>query len=179
MTGGNVERVNPHKLMDVFAQSSRNQVIATNVEAQVKIHKGLRFRNELDEDLSTDKTILTRKFGNVTKESVFTFEYGLKSIKELLQFEDINMAEIKKFTFQTQISFNKLDGSKWLRVITSQLEVCNEREEVQKKADYEILSFNCMTRASNIARTGDLTKAQSIMKGFKRGMRKNISTQEH
>ena len=36
-----------------------------------------------------------------------------------------------------------------------------------------------MTRASNIARTGNLTKAQSIMKGFKRGMRKNISTQEH
>ena len=26
MTGGNVERVDPHKLMDVFAQSSRNQV---------------------------------------------------------------------------------------------------------------------------------------------------------
>ena len=92
--------------------------------------------------------------------------------------DDVDMAAIKKFTFQTQISYNLLDGSKWLRVITRQQEVCNEREEVQKKADYEILSFNCMTRATNIARTGDLSQAQSIMKGFKRGMRKNITNEE-
>jgi len=80
MTGGDVERVNPATLTGNFASLLSMPVIATNVEAKVKIHKGLRFRNELDKDVSDDKTILARKFGNVTAESVFTFEYGLKPI---------------------------------------------------------------------------------------------------
>ena len=49
-----------------FANMLSVPVIATNVEAKVKIHKGLQFRNELGKDVSDDKTILARKFGNVT-----------------------------------------------------------------------------------------------------------------
>ena len=56
------------------------KAIATKVEAKVKLHKGLQFRNELEADLSQEKTILTRRFGNVTTESMFTFEYGMKPI---------------------------------------------------------------------------------------------------
>ena len=59
-------------------------VIATNVNAKVKIHKGLQFRNEIEKDISEDKTTLAKQFGNVTAESVFTFEYGLKPISQLL-----------------------------------------------------------------------------------------------
>ena len=92
MTGGSVERVNPLNLLTTFNQSSKNPVLASNVEAKVKIHKGLQFRNELEKDLSPDKTTLTKKLGNVTKDSAFTFEYGLKPIKELLMMEDIDMA---------------------------------------------------------------------------------------
>lgn len=55
-------------------------VIATNVEAKVKLHKGLQFRNELATDLSEDKSLLARRFGNTTAETVFTFEYGMKPI---------------------------------------------------------------------------------------------------
>ena len=108
----------------------RLPVIATNVEAKVKIHKGLRFRNELDRDVSDDKTILAKKFGNVTADSVFTFEYGLKAISELLEMEDVDMTQIQNFPFQAQISYTALDGSKCLRVITKQQEVCNERKAV-------------------------------------------------
>jgi len=105
-------------------------VIATNVEAKVKIHKGLQFRNELDKDVTDDKTLLVKQFGNVTAESIFTFEYGLKPISELLKMEDLDITEIKNFPFQAQISYTALDGSKCLRVITKQQEVCNEREVV-------------------------------------------------
>ena len=69
------------------------------------------------------------------------------------------MTEITHFPFQTQISYTALDGSKYLRVITQQQQVCNEREVVQKEADYDMLSYNCMQRATNIARAGDLGKA--------------------
>ena len=93
-------------------------VIATKVETKVKLHKGLQFRNELDANLSQDKSILVRQFGNVTAESMFTFEYGLKPISQLVLMEDIDMMQIKSFPFQTQISYTSLDGSKCLRVIT-------------------------------------------------------------
>jgi len=93
-------------------------VIATKVESRVKLHKGLQFRNELDENISDDKTILAKKFGNVTAETVFTFEYGIKPIEELLKFEDLDMTKLTHLPFQTQIEYTALDGSKCLRVIT-------------------------------------------------------------
>ena len=80
LSGGQIEQVNPNELSGDFAAILAQKAIATKVEAKVKIHKGLQFRNELETDLSDDKTILTRRFGNVTTESMFTFEYGMKAI---------------------------------------------------------------------------------------------------
>ena len=77
------------------------KVLATNVDAKVKLHQGLQFRNELAEDLSEDKSLLARRFGNTTSETVFTFEYGMKQIAQLLEMEDLDMATITHFPFQT------------------------------------------------------------------------------
>ena len=74
-------------------------VIATKVESRVKLHKGLQFRNELQENLSEDRTILGRKFGNVTAETVFTFEYGMKPISELLNYDDLDMTKLTHLPF--------------------------------------------------------------------------------
>lgn len=60
MTGGNVERVNPTKLTENFANILAKPVIATNVVTKVKIHKGLMFRNEPEANVSEDKTMMTR-----------------------------------------------------------------------------------------------------------------------
>lgn len=99
LTGGNVERVNPTTLTQDFANMLSVPVIATNVDAKVKLHKGLQFRNELATDLSEDRTLLARKFGNATAETIFTFEYGLKPISELLDMEDLDMDAITHFPF--------------------------------------------------------------------------------
>ena len=99
LTGGNVERVNPTTLSQQFANMLSVPVIATNVESRVKLHKGLQFRNELMENLSDDKSILGKKFGNVTAETMFTFEYGMKPISELLNMEDLDMTTITHFPF--------------------------------------------------------------------------------
>lgn len=106
-------------------------VIATNVETRVKLHKGLQFRNELQANLSDDKTILGKRLGNVTADTVFTFEYGMKPISELLNMEDLDMTKITHFPFQSQIEYTALDGSKCLRVISKKLEVTGERDEVE------------------------------------------------
>lgn len=80
--------------MQDFANMLSIPVIATNVDAKVKLHMGLQFRNELPEDLSEDKSLLARRFGNTTAETVFTFEYGMKPISQLLEMEDLDMAAI-------------------------------------------------------------------------------------
>ena len=41
-----------------------------------------------------------------------------------------------------------------------------------------MLSYNCMQKGTAMARAGNLHKAQAIMKGFKRGMNKNIINNE-
>lgn len=135
LTGGNVERVNPTTLTQEFGNMLSQPVIASNVETKVKLHKGLRFRNELPEFLSDDKSLYAKRFGNVTAETFFTFEYGMKEISELLEMEDIDMTKITHFPFQAQIEYTALDGSKCLRVITKQLEVTGEREEVEANAN--------------------------------------------
>lgn len=66
----------------------------------MKLHKGLEFRNEVAEAMNADKTILTRELGNVTEDTDVTFEYKLKSIKELVKMEDIDLTKIKFFPFQ-------------------------------------------------------------------------------
>jgi len=130
LSGGQIEQVNPEEMQQDFAAILSQKAIATKVETKVKLHKGLQFRNELEQDLSEDKTILTRRFGNVTTESMFTFEYGLKPISELLAMADLDMATITHFPFQTQIKYTALNGDKCMRVITQKLEVSSEREEL-------------------------------------------------
>ena len=73
--------------------------MATNVITKVKLHKGLEFRNEDPLNLSEDKTLMVRDLGNVTEETEITFEYRLKSIKELVKMEDIDLSQIKSFPF--------------------------------------------------------------------------------
>lgn len=99
LTGGNIERVDPISLTKTFANSLSAPIIASNVVAKVKLHKGLMFRNELDTSLSEDKTILVRDIGNVTKDYEITFEYTLKAIKELVAMEDLDLTTMKSFPF--------------------------------------------------------------------------------
>ena len=148
LTGGKVERVDPTTLTQDFANMLSVKVIATNVDAKVKLHKGLQFRNELAEDLSEDKSLLARRFGNTTAETVFTFEYGMKPINQLLAMEDLDMTTITHFPFQTQIKFTALDGSKCLRVITKQMEVSGEREELNQNVNANLLQKNCVMKGT-------------------------------
>ena len=124
------------------------KAIATKVVVSVQLHKDLQFRNELDSDLSSNKTLLTRRFGNVTTDSMFTFDYGMKPISELLAMADIDMATVTHFPFQTQIKYTALDGSKCLRVISKQMEVSNEREELTAQADPEMMQQNVMMQGA-------------------------------
>tara|TARA_B110001450_G_C17209684_1_gene314905 strand:- start:144 stop:443 length:300 start_codon:yes stop_codon:yes gene_type:complete len=97
------------------------------------------FRNELDQALSEDKTLMVKDIGNVAADYEITFEYTLKAIKDLIKMEDIDLTSMKSFPFQTQITYKALDGSKCIRVITELLDISNERQDLEKEADFDLL----------------------------------------
>jgi chemotaxis protein CheY-P-specific phosphatase CheC len=94
LTGGDVELVDPKDLINNFSNMLSVQTLATNVTLKVKLHKGLEFRNQDPINLSEDKTILARQLGNVNEETEVTFEYRMKSVKELLKMVDLDMTKI-------------------------------------------------------------------------------------
>jgi hypothetical protein len=58
--------------------------------------------------------------------------------------DDIDLSQIKNFPFQTQITYTALDGSKCVRVITELQSISNDRAEVEKQANYNILGQNAI-----------------------------------
>jgi len=99
--------------------------------------------------------LLARSFGNVTEQNVFTFEYTLKPISELVAMKDLKLEEVKSFPFQCLISYTSLDGARHLRVITKQMNVSNDRDELERKADFNLMAENAMQKGSAMAARGD------------------------
>lgn len=110
----------------------------------MKLHKGLEFRNEDPINLSEDKTLMARELGNVTEETEITFEYRLKSLKDLVKMEDMDLSKIKSFPFQAQITYHALDGSKCVRIISNQQDISSDRDNLEKNANFGILSTNAI-----------------------------------
>ena len=144
LTGGEVELVDPKDLIGNFSNILGIQTIATNVTVKVKLHKGLEFRNQDPVNLSDDKTILARNLGSVNEETEVTFEYRMKSVKELIKMVDLDMTKLKSLPFQSQITYTALDGSRCVRVITNTLEISSDKEELEKKADFSVLGLNAV-----------------------------------
>ncbi len=93
-------------------------IIATNVVVKVQLHQALTFRNELL--LGENQSILIKDMGNVTADDVFTIEYDLKKIKELVQLPDFSFEEDYCFPFQVQIEYTAPNGNRYMRIITKQ-----------------------------------------------------------
>ena len=85
--------------------------------------------------------------------------------------EDMDLTKIDRFPFQTQITYKALDGSKCIRVITSEQKVSNEREELERQADYEMLGQNAIQQGARLAKAGHHRFAQAYAKNWGRKMK--------
>ncbi|CDW75118.1 type a von willebrand factor domain-containing protein [Stylonychia lemnae] len=166
ITGGQIERVDPMELRSNFQDFLAKSVLATKVELKVKLHKGLEFRNEIDQNLSCNKTVLTKEFGNVNEDTDVTFEYKVKGIKELIKIQDLDLTQLNRLPFQAQIYFTALDGARCVRVISCQTEISNDKQELEKNANFEILGLNAIQQSSKLARQGDYKQAQVAAKAW-------------
>jgi hypothetical protein len=128
------------------------QVLATQVSLKVKLHKCVEFRNEEENLLSNDKTVLTKDIGNVTRDTEVTFEYRMKPVKELLEMPDIDLEALKKLPVQAQIHYVAKDGAKCIRVLTLNINVSNDRQDLEKNADYDMMGLHATKVTSKYAR---------------------------
>lgn len=99
MTNGEIERVDANDIAANFKDFLSRPVLATQVKLIVKLHKGLEFRNELEQNLSLQSTTLTKDFGNVNEDTDVCFEYQMKPLRELLRIKEVD------FSLLTQIPF--------------------------------------------------------------------------
>lgn len=128
--------MDPEDISSKFANILADEVTGTNASIKVQLHKALKFKNE-EEGLNAEKDLLSRFLGNTTVKTTATFEYGLKSKKQVG--EDFNLDEQKQFPFQVRIEYTSLKGDKVLRVLTKMTEATKEKKEAERHAKVNIM----------------------------------------
>lgn len=65
-----------------------------------------------------------------------------------------------------------------MRIISNQQDISNDRDALEKNANFGILSTNAIQQSSKLAKKGQMVEAQVIAKTWKRRMRQQISSEE-
>ena len=71
-----------------------------------------------------------------------------------------------------------MDGSKCIRIISNLQQISNDRDELEKNANYEILSTNAIQQSSKLAKAGQMREAQAYAKSWNRRMRSQMNNEE-
>lgn len=61
-TGGEVERVDPRNIANNFQSILTNPIIATGCMATIFLHKGLMFKNEVDDEYEVRKNNISKLY---------------------------------------------------------------------------------------------------------------------
>ena len=194
ITNGNLRRINPLNLADKFSGIIENESVATNCQATMLLHPGLKFHDTIeaaqvnlddileddgdkdkkkakklekikedkdkdddkkddkkddkneddDDDESADKinegrTIYkisksAQDVGNVFEGSRIFFEYVINKEKKS------KFKLLKSLPFQTQISYQKKDGTKMMRVISQTKEVTFDKQKVRNNLNFNVMA---------------------------------------
>jgi len=152
-TGGVIDIVDPLNITNQFTNIISSNFIATNASVTFVLHKDLFVQEDGNESgkLNTTENRAVRDVGNVTDTTELAFKYGVKP--EVLNISD-------KLPFQTQIYYTKLDGSKYVRVITLVQQTTTDRKKAEEEANVEILAAAAVQKGARLAQEGDYTKAR-------------------
>jgi len=174
-TGGEIIRVKCDNILQEFSNLLQNDIVATNVKVKVKLHKTMKFRNEDIINIKHEGSTLIKDIGNATKESEMYIEYCFKKSEEIAKY-GIEIDKLSKVPFQTLIDYTNSNGDKCLRVVTKTQEISSEKEVIQEKANFNIISVNAMQKSSKLAQEGQFRIAQSNALAWKKMMKNAPST---
>ena len=161
LSGGEIIRVNPSQILEGFNDLLENNVIASDVEVRLNLNKCMTFRDEEKINLINDDSTYYKKIGNVVRETETYHELKFKSSIKLAEYKEINFELLKNLIFQVEIKFKKTDGKRYIRVITNNLEVSDNKEEVNKQAKMNIISTLQSRKSAKLAGQGNLLHAQA------------------
>lgn len=88
------------------------------------IHKSLRFRDEVEAEVSEDGSIYKRSLGNVTVKTKTTFEFERKNDEDIKKL-NLDIDELKQVPYQSIIYYTTDEGHRFMRVISSQKQCVN------------------------------------------------------
>ena len=160
-SGGEIIRVNPNEILDGFNDLLENKTIATDVQMKINLNKCMTFRDQDKKDLTNDFSSLSKKLGNVTRETENYYELKFKHASKLAEMNEIDFDQLKNLIFQTEILYKNVKGGKYIRVITKNLIVSDNKEEINKVANMNIVSTLQIQKSAKLAGKGDLMAAQA------------------
>jgi hypothetical protein len=185
ITEGEVEKVAPMDLAKNFATALENPVVATKTQVKMFLHRGLTFRdtetvvdtNEKNDGENgkkqTNETFMVRDIGNVTEDTDTSFEFNARPAKQL---KELGCANIKELPFQVQITYQRLDGSTYVRIITNVQKTTKEIEIANKYADYSMMASHAEQSCSRMAKRGDYTGSKGAARGWNKFFSKHEAT---
>ena len=172
-SGGEIIRVNPNAILDGFNDLLENEAIASEVELRMNLNKCLTFRDQEEKDLSNDGSTIYQKLGNVAKETETYYEIKFKKAMKLAEMKDINFEELKNLIFQIEITYRNRIGGKYVRVITKNMKVSDNKEEVEKQANYDIITACEIQKSAKLAGQGLYREAQAQAHVARKYLKKN------
>eukprot|EP01083_Nonionella_stella_P114261 337626_1 len=188
VTNGNLRRINPLNLTEKFSGILDAEIIATSTTATMWLHPGLKFVDTVTQlqnlnpfedavqpqDKEEEETVPSSQqdIGNVLDDTTIFFEYALnKKVIANHDFEDL-----KELPFQVHITYDKLDGTKMLRVITQEKEVTYNRDKVRENLDYAVLSQYGTRVTTKLCDVGDYEASRAFTNANTRYLHKNASS---
>ncbi len=193
-TSGEVERVDPRYLFFLilapflhpirslaknFQSILTNPIIATGCMATIFLHKGLMFKNEVDDELEVciglistvlltylqaDENLLRKDLGNVTADTECTFSYAFrpKSQIDLTGINEVPFQVILFFLYlqkplinpnlQVQLVYTKLNGMQLVRVATASIQLTEDRTVAEKQANMEVIGTHAAQKAAKFGK---------------------------
>ncbi|CDW84580.1 type a von willebrand factor domain-containing protein [Stylonychia lemnae] len=174
-TGGAIERVGGDNLSANFKEIISKPIIATKAKIRLHLLQCFKFNREERDNLRNGETTFSKVIGNVVQDTEFTFEFGLRKIKSLVEREGISIDQLKKLPYQLIIEYVGLDGKQYVKIITNQAEISSDRIAVETQADVDILALNSIQQSSKLARMGDYKNAQILAKASYNSISKTVS----
>lgn len=161
ISGGDIFRVSPKYILDEAIDFLENKIVASEVEIKININKCMTFRDEEKRDMSNEGSTISKEIGIVTKEKENYFEFKFKPTKILSEINEINFDELNNLVFQIEIKYRKMNGGKYIRVISKNLKVSDDKEKINKQADFNIISALQAQKSAKLASKGDMMQAQA------------------
>ena len=161
LSGGDIIRVNPSQILEGFNDLLENNVIASDVEVKLNLNKCMTFRDEEKKDLSNNDSTYSKKLGNAVRETETYHELKFKSSTKLAEFKEIDFDTLTNLIFQVEIKYKRIDGKRYIRVITQNLAVSDNKEMISKQAKMNIISNLQARKSAKLAGQGNLMEAQA------------------